>query len=117
MANVQSSNGLALRRQLRGAAAGRNQGAPGPTRDLLQALAVAGRKLVGAVFLLLGILMMSTLLLLPVGLPLALLAVALLAAPGRRAGVPDSAPECPRPAGIYRGVSAQRGGGSASWKR
>jgi hypothetical protein len=32
--------------------------------------------------LLLGILMISTLLLLPVGLPLALLAVALIAAPG-----------------------------------
>jgi hypothetical protein len=40
-----------------------------------------GQRLLGVVLLLLGILMMSTLLLLPVGLPLALFAVALVAAP------------------------------------
>jgi hypothetical protein len=44
-------------------------------------LADVGRRLLGAVLLLLGILMMSTLWLLPVGLPVALLAVALIAAP------------------------------------
>ena len=43
--------------------------------------AFEGRKLLGAILLLLSILMMSTLLLLPVGLPLSLLAVALIAAP------------------------------------
>ena len=47
----------------------------------MPALAVGGRRLLGGVLLLLGILLMSTLLLLPVGLPLALLAVALIAAP------------------------------------
>ena len=38
---------------------------------VLQTLAFEGRKLLGAILLLLGVLMMSTLLLLPVGLPLA----------------------------------------------
>jgi hypothetical protein len=44
-------------------------------------LALSGQRLLGAVLLLLGILMMTTLLLLPIGLPLALFAVALIAAP------------------------------------
>jgi hypothetical protein len=55
----------------------------GPDSSLLQTLAVVGRKLLGAVLLLLGILMISTLLLLPIGLPMVLLAVALIAAPSR----------------------------------
>jgi hypothetical protein len=42
---------------------------------------IGARRLLGAVLLLLGILMMSTFLLLPVGLPLALFATALIAAP------------------------------------
>jgi hypothetical protein len=69
MATVQPPNRLALPAQLRHPAADRGPGA-------------LGRRLLGAVLLLLGILMTSTLLLLPVGLPLALLAVALIAAPG-----------------------------------
>jgi hypothetical protein len=44
-------------------------------------LAFVGRTLLGAVLLFLGILMIATLFLLPVGLPLALLGVALIAAP------------------------------------
>jgi hypothetical protein len=82
MATVHSSNGLALRAQLRDTAAYRGPGAPGPSPSVPQTLAIGGRRLLGAVLLLLGILMMSTLVLLPIGLPLALLAVALIAAPG-----------------------------------
>ena len=48
----------------------------------LRALSVAGQRLLAVAFLLLSILMMSTLVLLPVGVPLALLAVALIAVPG-----------------------------------
>jgi hypothetical protein len=46
----------------------------------MQTLGVAGRSLLGAVLLLLGILIVSTFVLLPVGLPVVLLAVALIAA-------------------------------------
>jgi hypothetical protein len=81
MATVQVLHRLALRAQLPKAVAGQGPSAPGPGLSLLQTLASAGRRLLGAVLLLLGILLMSTLLLLPVGLPLALLAVALIAAP------------------------------------
>ena len=77
MTSIPASNRLVPRWQQRRAAPGRN---PGPA--LLETVAVAARRLLGAVLLLLGILLMSTLVLLPVGLPLALLAVALLAAPG-----------------------------------
>ena len=83
MASVPLPRLLALWERQPKTAAARNPGTPGPAGELLQTLALAGRRLLGAVLLLLGILMMSTLLLLPVGLPLALLAVALLAAPGR----------------------------------
>ena len=81
MATVQSSIPLALRARLRNPAADRSRLAPGPGPSVLRTLALGGRRLLGAVLLLLGILMMSTLLLRPVGLPLALLAVALVAAP------------------------------------
>jgi hypothetical protein len=81
MATVQASNPLALRARLRNAVADRGPSAPGPSPSLLQTLAFAGRRLLGAVLLLSGILMMSTFVLLPVGLPVALLAVALIAAP------------------------------------
>ena len=43
---------------------------------------VAARRLLAVAFLLLSILMISTLVLLPAGVPLALLAVALIVAPG-----------------------------------
>jgi hypothetical protein len=82
MATVQSSNRLTLRAHLQNAGADRGVGVPGPSPSLLRALALPGRRLLGVVLLLLGILMMSTLLLLPVGLPLALVALALIAAPG-----------------------------------
>jgi hypothetical protein len=81
MATVQALRRSALRAQLPNTPAGRGPSAPGPSLSLLQTLAPAGRRLLGAVLLLLGIAMTSTLLLLPVGLPLALLAVALIAAP------------------------------------
>ena len=81
MATVQASNRLGPQAQLRNTAADRGPGAPGPGPSVLRALAVVGRRLLGVLLLLLGILMMSTLLLLPVGLPLALLAVALIVAP------------------------------------
>lgn len=82
MATVESSNRLALRGKVRSAAEDRGAGAPGPSPSILRDLALLLRRLLGAVLLLLGVLMMSTLLLLPVGLPLALLAVALIVAPG-----------------------------------
>jgi hypothetical protein len=53
--------------------------APGPSG--LRMLLVAGRRLLGVVLLLLGIMMNFTFVLLPVGVPLALFAVALIAAP------------------------------------
>jgi hypothetical protein len=81
MATVQLSNRAALRLRLRNTPADRSPGDLGPSPSLLQTLACASRRMVGVVLLLLAILVMSTLLLLPVGLPLALLAVALIAAP------------------------------------
>jgi hypothetical protein len=81
MATVQSVNRLAPRRALRNAAAGRSAGTLGSSPTLLQTLAFAGQTLLGAVLLFFGILMISTLFLLPVGLPLALLGVALIVAP------------------------------------
>ena len=82
MATILSSNHLALRAQLRNAAEDRSPGVAGPSPFVLPTLAFGGRRLLGAALLLLGILMMSTLLLLPVGLPVALFAVALIGAPG-----------------------------------
>ena len=48
----------------------------------LWVLAVEGRCLLGVALLLLGILIMGTLWLLPIGMPTALIGVALIAAPG-----------------------------------
>ena len=70
-----------MRARPRNSDADRGARALGPRHSLPQTLAFAGRRLLGAVLLLLGIMMISTLLLLPVGLPVALLAVALIAAP------------------------------------
>jgi hypothetical protein len=81
MATILSSNHLARRPRLRNTAADQSPGDSGIELFVLQTLAFEGRKLLGAILLLLGVLMMSTLLLLPVGLPLSLLAVALIAAP------------------------------------
>jgi hypothetical protein len=79
MATVLSSSHLARRSRLRNTAADQSPGTPG--YFVLQTLAFEGRKLLGVILLLLSVLMMSTLVLLPVGLPLSLLAVALIAAP------------------------------------
>jgi hypothetical protein len=81
MATVKSSVRLTLRVRPRNSDVDRAARAFGPSQSLPQTLAFAGRKLLGAALLLLGIMMMSTLLLLPVGLPVALLALALIAAP------------------------------------
>ena len=82
MATVHLSNRLDPRARLRNAGAQEVSGAPAPSPSSLRTLSVAGRRLLGVVLLLLGILMISTLVLLPAGVPLALLAVALIAAPG-----------------------------------
>ena len=82
MATVQSTIRMAQRALLRSAAADRGLGPQRPSPSGLQTLACAGRKLLGVLLLLLALLMISTLLLMPVGLPLALVAVAMIAAPG-----------------------------------
>jgi hypothetical protein len=82
MTTLQTMNRGARREQLRMAVANRRQGDSAPSCSLVQTLGFEGRRLVGAVLLPLGILLMATLWLLPVGLPLALTAVALIAAPG-----------------------------------
>lgn len=53
----------------------------GPSPSVVETLAFEGRRLLGAALLLLSVLMMSTLLLLPIGLPGALFALALIVAP------------------------------------
>ncbi len=81
MATALSSDHPALRAQLRNAAAGLGPCARRPSPSVVRTLAFEGRRLLGAVLLLLSVLMMSTLLLLPIGLPVALFALALIAAP------------------------------------
>jgi hypothetical protein len=81
MATALSSTHFARRSRLRNTASHQSPGTTGWSSFVLQTLAFEGRKLLGAVLLLLGVLMMSTLLLLPVGLPLSLLGVSLIAAP------------------------------------
>ncbi len=81
MATALSSNHRALRPQLRDAAADLGPGARERSPSIVRTLAFEGRRLLGAVLLLLSVLMMSTLLLLPIGLPVALFALALIAAP------------------------------------
>jgi hypothetical protein len=82
MATVELSNRLALPVKFRRPATDRSPGTFGLSANMLRTLTLGGRRLLGALLLLLGIMMISTLLLLPVGLPLALFAVALIAAPG-----------------------------------
>jgi hypothetical protein len=82
MATVELSSRLALPVKFRRPATERDPGILGRSADMLRTLTLGGRRLLGAFLLLLGILMISTLLLLPIGLPLALFAVALIAAPG-----------------------------------
>jgi hypothetical protein len=84
MATVHLSNRLDPGARLRNAGAEEVSDAPAPSPSSLRTLSVAGRRLLGVVLLLLGIIMNSTLVFLPVGMPLALLAVALIAAPSER---------------------------------
>jgi len=81
MATVLSSHHPALPAQLRNAAADLGSCTGGRSPSVVRTLAFEGRRLLGAVLLLLSVLMMSTLLLLPIGLPVALFALALIAAP------------------------------------
>ena len=81
MATVHLSNRLDLGARLRNARTEEVSDAPAPSPPGPRTLLVVGRRLLGVVLLLLGILMTFTLVLLPVGVPLALLAVALIAAP------------------------------------
>jgi hypothetical protein len=71
----------ARRALLRPAGADRSPGARRPGPSVLRTLACGGRRLLGVMLFSLSILMMFTWLLLPLGLPLALFAVALIAAP------------------------------------
>ena len=80
MATVQSQNRLAPWARIGNDVTPR-QVPEGPNSTLRQTMAFASRRLLGGVLLLLGMAMISTLVLLPVGLPLALLAIALIAAP------------------------------------
>jgi hypothetical protein len=82
MATVHSSNRLDPVARLRNTGAEEVSGAPAPSPSGLKPLSVAGRRLLGVVRLLLGILMTFTLVLLPGGVPLIRLAVALIEAPG-----------------------------------
>jgi hypothetical protein len=81
MATVHLSNRLEPAARLRNAGAEEVSGAVAPSPSGLRTLSAAGRRLLGVALLLLAILMMSTLVLLPVGAPLSLLAVVLIAAP------------------------------------
>jgi hypothetical protein len=81
MATVYLSNRLDPGARLRNMGAEEDVGAKAPSPSGLRTPSVAGRRLLGVMLLLLGILMTSTLVLLPVGIPLALLAVALITAP------------------------------------
>jgi hypothetical protein len=81
MATVHLSHRLDPGARFRNAGAEEVPGIPAASPSALRTLSVAGRRLLGGLLLLLGIMMMSTLLLLPVGAPLSLYAVALIAAP------------------------------------
>jgi hypothetical protein len=81
MATVQSSNRLTPRVWLRKDTPTRGPSAIRSSPSLLQTLVFASRRLLGAVLLLLGILMISMLVLVPVGLPVTLFAVAMIVAP------------------------------------
>ncbi len=82
MATFRPSSRLLLKMTARKTTAGAGVPRPGP--GALQALAIHGRSLLGAALLLLGILLVFTLWLLPLGLPTALVGVALLLAPDNR---------------------------------
>jgi hypothetical protein len=83
MATIQSSKQLLARLLVRDrAVVGLDPDVPAARPSLTQDLARLGRVWLGVLLLLLGSALLLTLWLLPVGLPLALLGMALIAAPG-----------------------------------
>jgi hypothetical protein len=81
MATVWATNRFAADTAVLKRSADRSSSSPAQNLSALGALAIEGRCLLGAALLLLGILMMVTLWLLPIGIPAALIGVALIAAP------------------------------------
>jgi hypothetical protein len=99
MAIIQSSNHLLARSLLRRAAVvERAPDAPSAGPSLAQGLGHLGRALLGVLLLLLGSALVLTLWLLPVGLPLALLGTALIAAPRGPGPRPPGRPIATTPA-------------------
>jgi len=83
MATIQTSKQLLARLLVRDrAVVGPVPDVPAERPSLAQALGHLGQVLLGVLLLLLGCALLLTLWLLPVGLPLALLGMALIAAPG-----------------------------------
>ena len=81
MATVWATNRLAVDTAVVKRSADRSLHSPAQSPSALGVLAVEARCLLGATLLLVGILMMMTLWLLPIGMPAALIGVALIAAP------------------------------------
>lgn len=82
MATVQSSNHPLARLRVRPAApVAQGPDAPRASPSLVQLLGHLVRVWLGVLLLLLGVALMSTLVLLPVGLPVAFVGVAMIAAP------------------------------------
>ena len=81
MATVWTTNRSAADTAVLKRPADRSSVSPVQNRSALGVLAVEGRCFLGATLLLLGILMMVTLWLLPLGIPTALIGLALIAAP------------------------------------
>ncbi len=85
MATIPSANRLRARILARPSAVERRApDVPAPTASMTQELGHFCQVLFGVLFLLLGVALLLTLVLLPVGLPLALLGIAMIAAPGNR---------------------------------
>ena len=83
MATIQSSKQMLARRLVRGPAVlARAHDVPSASTSLAHALGHLSQVWLGVLLLLLGGALMLTLWLLPLGLPLALLGMALIAAPG-----------------------------------
>jgi hypothetical protein len=81
MAIVRTTNHLVAAAAALKRTADQSSSSPAQYPSPLGMLAVEGRCLLGVALLLLGILMMMTLWLLPIGMPTALIGVALIAAP------------------------------------
>jgi hypothetical protein len=81
MATDRTTNHLAAAAAVLKRTVDRSSSSPAKYPSSLVMLAVEGRCLLGVALLLLGILMMMTLWLLPIGMPTALIGLALIAAP------------------------------------